>query len=527
MKKLLSSIKWQTYVLLLLMILGIFLRTYDFHSWLLFGDDQIRDAYITNDVVTGKSPLPLTGPFMSFSGDGSHSEADSFHLGPIYYYFQMFSAKIFGNYPDRLAYPDVFFSILSIPLFYAFLRIFFSENLALGLVGLYSISAYFISYSRFAWNTNLIPFFVLLFLFSIYKFLEKKEKTSWIWVLSLGFALGVGFQLHAIVMILFSSVTFLVFLFSLRQNPLVWKKWAVVFLIFMALNTSQMISEARTNFSNTKNLLSFAFPGSASAASTRPNTINMPKLERDLDCHVEANALFLSSNGDGQCTHVFMTAPADGLANRYFSNSAGKTLFATLLASLLFSIFGYFFLIYHSWKEPDAAKKYFLRFIVIYFAIGFLIMLPLSQNGINDLRYFVFGFFMPFLFLGFLIKFISQKFLRMRYLILPVAIIFSLLIISNVEAIISDAKPFLADNVSCSTLYQTTLGELEPIVQYIVSNSTGRKQVYLGQNDSQRIMFDSLTYLLRQQGMLPIQIAPHFMSAANCQEPCRKIRLWM
>jgi 4-amino-4-deoxy-L-arabinose transferase-like glycosyltransferase len=186
--------KWQTWVLALLIFLVIFLRTYHFHDWLLFGDDQARDAYVTNDVITGKSALPLAGPFMSYSGNSNHSEEDSFHLGPIYYYFQIISAKIFGSSPDKLAYPDLFFAILSIPLFYLFSRISFSKNISLGLTGLYAVSAYFIEYSRFAWNTNLIPFFVLLLLVSLYKFLEKNEKTGWIWVLSLGVLFWPAFQ---------------------------------------------------------------------------------------------------------------------------------------------------------------------------------------------------------------------------------------------------------------------------------------------------------------------------------------------
>jgi 4-amino-4-deoxy-L-arabinose transferase-like glycosyltransferase len=131
---------------------------------------------------------------MSYSGNSNHSEEDSFHLGPIYYYFQIISAKIFGSSPDKLAYPDLFFAILSIPLFYLFSRISFSKNISLGLTGLYAVSAYFIEYSRFAWNTNLIPFFVLLLLVSLYKFLEKNEKTGWIWVLSLGVLFWPAFQ---------------------------------------------------------------------------------------------------------------------------------------------------------------------------------------------------------------------------------------------------------------------------------------------------------------------------------------------
>ena len=102
-----------------------FLRTYNFHDWLKFSNDQARDAFISSQAADKETAWPLVGPYMSYSGDGDHVEENSFHLGPIYYYFQIVSAKIFGNYADKLAYPDVFFGVLSILLLYAFLRIYF------------------------------------------------------------------------------------------------------------------------------------------------------------------------------------------------------------------------------------------------------------------------------------------------------------------------------------------------------------------------------------------------------------------
>jgi 4-amino-4-deoxy-L-arabinose transferase-like glycosyltransferase len=401
-----------------------------------------------------------------------------------------------------MAYPDVFFSILSIPLFYLFLRIYFDKKLSLGITGIYAISAYFISYSRFAWNTNLIPFFVLLFLLSLYKFLEKNEKTHWAWVLSLGFALGVGFQLHAIIMVLFSTVTFLVFLFSMKKNCLVWKKWAVVLLIFLALNASQIVNEVKTNFSNTKTLINFVFPKNSAQASAGNNIINLSRLKNDIDCHIEANFFLLSSyGGNEQCHHDFVSVPSGGWINYYFKNIENGIKFFVLLISLLFSIIGYFFLVYYSKKEKDIAKKYFLQLIILYFAIGFIIMLPISKSNINDIRYFTFGFFMPFMFLGFLIKFMFQKITHLKYVVPVAVILFCLLMTSNVEAVFIDAKHFFANDVTCSSLYKTTLGELEPIVQYMVSHSNGQKQIYLEKNDSYRSMPDSLAYLLKQKNI--------------------------
>jgi len=497
---------WQIWVLAGLMLVGVFLRTYHFHDWLFFGDDQNRDAALTSAVAKGEVAWPLTGPFMSYSGEGDHSEENSFHMGPMYYYFQILSVKIFGNYPDKMAYPDLLFSILSIPLFFFFLRIYFSQNILLSLVGIYAISAYFIQYSRFAWNTNLIPFFVLWLLLALHKFLEKNEKVTWGWVFSLGIALGIGFQLHAIVMILFSVLTFLVFLISLKRNSSVWKKWAIVLLIFLGLNVTQIVSELKTNFNNTKILLGVTATNTGVQTNVRSNKITLSKLANNADCHVEANFFLLSSYGNDSCSYSFIAAPAGGWTKHYFSDINGRIKFALLIISLLFSLSGYFLLGYYLKKEKDPAKKYFLQLVAVYLAIGFLIMLPLSKTGVNELRYFVFGFFAAFMFLGFLLKFIAQKIQSWKYLIGPAFVLVFLPIASNIWAIHVEAKPLIDNHITCDSLYETTLGELEPVVNYIVKNSAGQTRIYLKMDDSHRVMPSSLIYLLEQQGIAPIKL---------------------
>jgi len=509
MKKILSldKIKWQTWALVFLMLLGTFLRTYHFHDWMMFANDQIRDAKIISSVANGESEWPLLGPKMSYTGlKGYNDENEAFHLGPIYYYFQIISAKFFGNHPDKFAYPDAFFSILSIALLYLFLRIYFDKNLSLGLAGIYAISAYFINYSRFAWNTNPIPFFVMLFLISLFKILEKNEEVKWFWVLSLGCALGIGFQLHAILMILFPATAFIIFLFSMKKNYLIWKKWTVVLLIFIALNASQIISEVQTNFSNIKKL---AHPV-VNDKQGRQNVgiITLSKLVNDVDCHIEANFFLPSSYGSKEtikeneyCSHIFVSPPSDGWVRYYFSDLKGVIDFAILPIGLAFSIIGYSLLIYYGKKKKEPTKKYFLRFIILYATLGFFIMLPLSQNTISNLRYFVFVFFMPFMFLGFLFEFLTQKLGQLKYT-LPwiMAIIFGLLIFSNLRAI-SVAVNYLSQDKTTCLHRRAILGEVEPIVQDMATYLNGQKQFYLEKNPSGKYIPDAFIYLFKEQGV--------------------------
>ncbi len=138
----------------MVLIAGIFLRTWHHHDWLRFNADQGRDAQIVSSVIDGSAPLPLLGP---------KAGGTQFRLGPAFYYFEIAAAKIFGNIPDKMAYPDLFTGILCIPLFFFFLRKYFEKYTALSLTAIFAVSAYAIRYSRFGWNPNSAPFWTILF----------------------------------------------------------------------------------------------------------------------------------------------------------------------------------------------------------------------------------------------------------------------------------------------------------------------------------------------------------------------------
>jgi len=495
-----KSIPAYFWVLLAIILAGAFLRTYNLREWLEFRSDQTRDAYLVGDVLAGKTSLPLLGPYMSYSGAGDHSEENSFHLGPIYYYFQIFSAKIFGNQPYHLAFPDVFFSILSIPLFFLFLRVYFGEKLSLGIVVLYAFSAYFIGYSRFAWNSNLIPFFVLLFLFSLYKFLASFEKKMYYWAVLLGFAWGVGFQVHAIIMVIFSCIIFLSFLFSMKKNPTSWMKWVVVGILFIVLNASQIISEMHTGFSNAKTLFNFSSHDSSS-------TIAEGKFElalNDANCTIEANAHFLSYYGSKNCSYGISKFIPDVNIKGISEVLKNKVYWLTLLASIIFSFFGYFLMIYYVIKEKKKDKKLFLSLIVLYAGITFLFMIPLSSSKLDDLRYFIPIFFVPYMFIGFIFKFISEK-LNKKYVILATLIIFPLLIFSNVVNVLPRVNKLVNKDRTCSSHY-VTLGELEPVADYIITSLDKQKNLYIGGNSELSAAIDPVVYLLKKQGFNPVKI---------------------
>jgi len=486
LKEKFKKISKTAWILLAIVLLGAFLRSYNLRSWLDFGSDQVKDFNIVNSVVNHQATWPLLGPDMSHSGAGGYKPR--FLLGPMFYYFEIISATIFGPYPDRLAYPDLLFSILSIPLFYYFLKKYFSSNLSLSLTGIYAISFYALSFSHSAWNVNSIPFFILLFLLSLYEFIIAKEKTHWVWIILLGISLGVGVQLHAILLVLFPVTVFFAIVSFMRKNRQAWKKLAIIIIIAVILNLGQIISEQKTGYRNSKLFL-------ISLNKTSPirngNSI-LIKVARDIDFHVQANLYILSSIGHDTCDFSISGAftGVSGMLEAFSSPS----FVMKLVSILLFSLFGYGLLLYYFWKEKEEKRKQFLGMIILYSALSFFVFLPLN---VNLFRYFAHVFFIPVMFLGFIIQYLVAKFPKK----ISSAVVILLLMFfaaSNIISIWNTARVYAAKNRT--DLDIIVLGELESALDYM-TDSNGRKEVYLLEENGQRLFLGSLNVIAKEKNI--------------------------
>lgn len=469
-------IKKKTILILgLILVVGIFLRTYNFKEWLYFAKDQARDAYRVESVLKGELPLPVLGPKMGNSG---------YKLGPLFYYIKIVSGKIFGVGPDKMAYPELFLSILTIPLFYFFLTRYFKNNLSLALTGLYTISFFAIRYSRFAWQLNLIPFFVLLFILSLSEFLYSKEKTSWSWIILSGIVLGTVIQLHAILILLSLPIIFLAFGYILIKNKLAWKKCAVILLLAVILNAGQIIGETKNNYLNSKNFI---------ASFTNKSTDSQNNLGYDLKlslaCYVQANGYMLSSLGEKDNCNL-----ADP---KYYAADRNIKL-AEAFFSFLFVLIGFILLIRYFRQEKNERKKIFLGIIILYSSLFFVVITPAIDGA--SLRYYIHIFFLPYLFLGLIIQYLSSKFPK-KYVWIAL-IIFIFLIITNLFSIQTVVQELSAKNRSRGD--SVILGEIEPISDYIVAQALPQKEAFLvgGYAPS---YFWPLKYLSQEKGLILIQ----------------------
>jgi 4-amino-4-deoxy-L-arabinose transferase-like glycosyltransferase len=470
-------IKRRTLLILgFILVAGIFFRTYNFKEWLYFAKDQARDAFIVESVLKGDSPLPVLGPKMGNSG---------YKLGPLFYYIKMASGKIIGIGPDKMAYPELFFSILTIPLFYFFLKRYFYTNLSLALTGLYAISFFAVRYSRFAWQLNLIPFFVLLFILSLSEFLYAKEKTGWRWIVLLGLTLGTVVQLHAILILLSLPIIFLAFVYILIKNKQALKKCLVILLLAIILNTGQIIGELKNNYLNSKKFISSFTDKSAN------NQGNLGRnLKLSVACYVQSNGYILSSLGEKDNCN---------LANPKSYSTNRQAELAGVIVSFSFVAIGFVLLIRYFWQEKDERKKIFLGIIILYSALFFLIMTPAIDGA--TLRYYIHIFFLPYLFLGFIVQYLSSKFTK-KYIWIAL-IIFVFLAMANIFSIRAVVRELSAKNKSRGD--SIILGEIEPIADYVVSEAYPQKKAVLTGRYAPSY-FWPLMYLSQKKGLLLTQL---------------------
>ena len=139
-------------ILLLLIVEGLFLRTYHLAEWLHFQLDQSRDAFLIKDIVEkGIGDLPLLGP---------RAGGSFLRLGPAYYYLMYLLALIVrSTHPVVFVLPEILGSIAFVPMFYLLAKKLFTQNWSLILTALAVNSTFLVTYDRFSWNPNLLPLF--------------------------------------------------------------------------------------------------------------------------------------------------------------------------------------------------------------------------------------------------------------------------------------------------------------------------------------------------------------------------------
>jgi hypothetical protein len=366
-----KKLNWKIVAFLAVIAMAIFFRTYKFDDWLLFKGDSFRDALlVSHSFDNGVRDLPLLGP---------KAGGTKLRLGPIFYYFQYLSTIIFQSKEAPVfAYPVLFFSLLTIPLAYFFLRKYFKQNWSLVLTGMFSLSFLAVEYSRFAWNPNAIPFFNILFFYALLEIFSEKNKISkaW-WFLIAGISFSVASQLHYASFLGLPIIAFLMLIINRKKLKefITLKRVAIFVGVIIFFYVPIIINEILTQGDNSKQFWISIFNKSD---------------YHSFFSNIYVNAKFFSKN--------FL---------RILCGYLGENKFLYLISGI-FIVISALFNVHFFLKEKDSNRKNFLALSAIIFLSYFLLYIPLAFS-IDRPRFFLPIIVVPYVFFGYLTSSAGKK----------------------------------------------------------------------------------------------------------------------
>lgn len=399
-------------MIIIVTLAAFFLRAYHFSDWLYFQADQTRNANNAVDALNnGLADLPLLGP---------KAGGTDFHLGPVSYYFEIFSGWIFGtDHPAVFALPNFIFLLAATPLMFYFLCQFFKVKISLLVTVIFSFSYIVAQYSRFSWNPNGLIFFGLLFVLSLYKLaVENSGKTVGRWLVVGALSYGISSQLHSLSLLGYPLVALIFFIiypfleinwsrikniFSKKGKitgklmiilgkwkgqsfltKITWKYWLGSILILLVLYAPLIIYEVNYAGYNAREFIR--------AFSVKSEERGMlERMEKTAEVYGENYILALSSFNDKEfkdasllgCLFIFVSIFASVVwffeknKKDYFQKNSDKKF--VLLMGICFFVF--LFAHYKLAFDIDQPRFWFPVFFLPYFFLGFLFSFGWKKFG--------------------------------------------------------------------------------------------------------------------------------------------------
>lgn len=239
------------WLILTVLLIAAFLRLYRISEYMEFLGDQGRDVVIIRDFLKNGN-LFFIGPQTSIG---------NMYLGPWFYYLIAPSLLIANFSPVG---PAVFIALLSVAtvfLIYKFTLILFRNRLAAYLASFfYAISPVVIKYSNFIWNPNIMPFFALLMVYSLYLSFAK-NRPNFLILASISFVMALNSHYLAFALIPLIALFCLVFIIVNRNDKDTLKKYikptVIAIIIFILSLTPQILFDLKHQGQNINALKTF------------------------------------------------------------------------------------------------------------------------------------------------------------------------------------------------------------------------------------------------------------------------------
>jgi 4-amino-4-deoxy-L-arabinose transferase-like glycosyltransferase len=211
--------------LVVILLIAAFLRLWRIPEYMTFLGDEGRDVLVVRDMLLGRK-YTLIGPGTSIG---------NMYLGPWYYYMLLVPLWIANFSPLGPAVFVCILGLLTVALLWWVGRIWIGRWESLAISFLYAISPVVITYSRSSWNPNIMPFFALLTIYSLWV-VWRYHRLRWLLVASVSFAMVLNS--HYLGLLLLPTIC--IFMFLSRKTP-GFSKYVVSFILLLLLLLSPLV----------------------------------------------------------------------------------------------------------------------------------------------------------------------------------------------------------------------------------------------------------------------------------------------
>jgi len=179
---------------------------------------------------------------------------------------------LFKFQPIGLAFGVAIYSSFYLLVNYFIVKELFNKKIALISTIFLSFSSVLIDFSRFSWNPNLLPLFVLL---TIYFAIKSLQTNKWHYFFLLGAFLSFSIQLHYLALFLIPAIG-IIFLSSLYKKSVKqlisqFHNFLISVLSFIIFSSPLIIFDLRHNFLNSKLFLAL-FKSSGTSFTSKINS---------------------------------------------------------------------------------------------------------------------------------------------------------------------------------------------------------------------------------------------------------------
>jgi 4-amino-4-deoxy-L-arabinose transferase-like glycosyltransferase len=234
-KQLKSLARFKTFLLILLIVAGLFLRFYDLKRLMPFGWDQARDAWAMKEMLADKK-LPLIGP---------RTGIGHFHLGPAYYYLLAPFYFLTDLDPIGSGYFSIFASLLTIVSIFWVAQEVFGIKVAYLSAFIYAFCRYLILMDRVPWNVSLVMAASVWIFYTLFKIDGGNSR----WFIPLGLLAGFFFHLHFTAVFIPPIVMLSLLFIKNKKKMIPWGLAAVLaFALFFIPNIIHEVQSGLTNY---------------------------------------------------------------------------------------------------------------------------------------------------------------------------------------------------------------------------------------------------------------------------------------